>query len=392
MKTNQLIGAFIIGATLISCGGDQQGKSTEELLESNNLEELKQKRDELSNQEHNLIVEIEKLSAAIAKLDTNKRMPLISVFPIVQQEFKHYVEVQGSIDTKQNVILFPEYSGVLKKLSVKEGQRVSAGQLLASIEDGGLAQQVNLAEIQLDLSKTTFERQKRLWEQKIGSEMQFLQAKATYEGQQKSVAQLKSQLAKTQITAPFSGIVDEIMIEEGNVVGPGQMGVMRIINMKQMFVEAYVPETYIAAVNKGKSVKIEIPVLNSTIDGTVSQASNYIKPDNRSFKIEAVLANEDGMIKPNMTAKVQINDYTSEKAILVPQNIISENADGETFLYVAEPAGKGKATAKRTIVKLGKSQGKMVEVLEGLKPGFTVIQEGARTVLDGQKVQIIKNS
>lgn len=389
MKTKQIIGAFIVSAALASCGGAQEGKSVDDIIANNDLGELKEKHNELVTQEHELTAQIEKLSTAMALLDSNKVKPLVSVYTIKPEEFKHYVEVQGSIDTKQNVILYPEYSGVLKNVAVKEGQRVSAGQLLASIEDGGLAQQVNSAEIQLDLSKTTFERQKRLWEQKIGSEMQFLQAKATYEAQQKSVAQLKSQLAKTQITAPFAGIVDEIMIEQGNVVGPGQMGIMRVINMNQMYVESDVPETFISAISKGISVKVEIPVLNQTIDGIISQASNYIKPDNRSFRVEAILANKDGMIKPNMTARLKINDYTAENAILIPQSIISEDSEGQQYVYKVN-ANKTESITERVFIKTGKKGGDFIEVLEGLSPNDLVIKEGARTVKDKQEVEIIK--
>jgi RND family efflux transporter MFP subunit len=389
MKTKQLIGAFIISATLASCGGAQQGKSVDEIIENNDLVELKEKHNELITQEHELAGQIEKLGTAIALLDSHKVRPLVSVYTVKTEEFKHYVEVQGSIDTKQNIVLFPEYAGVLTKVLVKEGQQVSSGQLLATIEDGGLAQQVNQMEIQADLSRTTFDRQKRLWDQKIGSEMQFLQAKANYEAQQKSVSQLKSQLEKTQIRAPFSGIVDEIMIDEGNVVGPGQMGVMRLINMGQMFVESDVPETYISAIAKGRSVQVEIPVLNQTIDGIISQASNYIKPDNRSFRVEAVLQNKDGMIKPNMTARLKINDYTSENALLIPQSIISEDSEGKQYVYKVNSKNT-EPFVERVFIKTGKKGGDFIEVLEGLSPNDQVIKEGARTVKDKQEIEIIK--
>ncbi len=389
MKTNQLIGAFIVSAVLASCGGAQKGKSVDEIIANNDLGELKEKHSELVTQENELTAQIEKLTTAMALLDSNKVRPLVSVYKVTPEEFKHYVEVQGSIDTKQNVVLYPEYSGVLKNVVVKEGQQVSAGQLLASIEDGGLAQQVNSAEIQLDLSKTTFERQERLWEQKIGSEMQFLQAKANYEAQQKTVAQLTSQLAKTQITAPFSGIVDEIMIEEGNVVGPGQMGVMRVINMSQMYVESDVPETFISAISKGKSVKVEIPVLNQTIDGVISQASNYIKPENRSFRVEAILENKEAMIKPNMTARLRINDYTSDNAILIPQSIISEDSEGQQYVYRVNTSASAPIT-ERVFIQTGKKGGDLIEVIEGLSANDLIIKEGARTVKDKQEIEIIK--
>jgi RND family efflux transporter MFP subunit len=254
-----------------------------------------------------------------------------------------------------------------------------------------LSQQLAQIQVQAELAKTTYERQKRLWDQKIGSEIQFLQTKSSYESTQNAVSQIKNQLAKTSVTAPFSGVIDDVITEQGSVVVPGQSQLIRIVNLKDMYIEAEVPESYIASVTKGKDVEIFFPILGKTINSKVRQVSNYINPNNRSFKVEVSVPDNGGLIKPNLTAKLRINDYTNEKAILIPQSVISENANGEQYAYVTTEANdSSKAKAIRAIIKTGKRQGDYVEVLSVLKHDDSVILEGARSVSDGQSVEILK--
>ena len=281
--------------------------------------------------------------------------------------------------------------GILKSILVKEGQRVVKGQLLATIDDGGLSSQVAQLEATTALAKTTFERQKRLWDQEIGSEIQFLQAKTNYEAQENTLKQLKSQLSKASVRAPFSGVIDDVIKEPVTVLvgGPGSE-IFRIVNLNNMYVEAEVPERYIASITKNKEVKVSFPVLGETIESSVKQVGSFINPNNRSFRIEVPVANKSGNVKPNLTAKLQINDYSQDKAILIPQSIISENANGEQFVY----AIKGKnadneAVAERVIIKTGKTQGNYIEVLENLSVGTEIIDEGARSVNNGQTVKVI---
>ena len=244
-------------------------------------------------------------------------------------------------------------------------------------------------EVQAQLAKTTFERQKRLWEQKIGSEIQYLQAKTNYESAQNAVDQLKSQLGKTSIRAPFSGVIDDVITDQGTVVSPGQ-GVFRIVNLKDMYIKADVPERFLSSVIPGKEVSIEIPMLATTIESTVRQTGNYINPNNRSFSIEVDVPNKDGNVKPNLTAKVKINDYSNESAILIPLNVISENSENQQYVYKADSNGEeNRAVAKRKIIKTGKTQGDYIEVLDGLAAGDVIIVEGARSVKDGQEVKIL---
>lgn len=328
--------------------------------------------------------------AAISSLDTIKKYPLVTAFQVKTNNFNHFLELQGSVATKQNLILYPEFSGLLTKVYVKEGQKVTKGQLLASIDDGGMSQQVAQMEVQFSLAKTTFERQKRLWEQKIGSEIEFLQAKATYEGQENAVNQMKSQLAKTSVRAPFSGVIDDVITEQGTVVGAGASKLIRIVNLDNMYIEAEVPEGYLSSIIPGKTVEIYFPVLGETLNTKVDQVSNYINPNNRTFKITIQIPNKEKHIKPNLTAKIKINDYSSEQAVLIPQSIISENSLGEQYIFIAQNINKdNEATTKKMIVKTGKTQGDFVEILEGLASDDIIVNEGARNVKDGQNVKIL---
>lgn len=296
--------------------------------------------------------------------------------------------------------------GILRRVYVKEGQRVKKGQLLATIDDGGISSQLAQLEATTDLAKTTYERQKRLWDQKIGSEIQYLQAKTNFEAQKNTINQLKSQLSKASIRAPFSGVIDDVMKEAGTVIAPGQGSeVFRIVNLNNMYVEAEVPESYIKNVTIGKNVEVYFPVLGKTVTAKIRQVGNFINPSNRAFKIEVSIPNKEGNIKPNLTARLEINDYTNTKAILIPQSIISENAEGEQYIYLIHSKKNNKyAVAKKTIIKTGKTQGDVIEVLSTkiitekngekkvfLRPmsaGSEVVSEGARSVNDGQKVEI----
>ncbi|CDF77882.1 RND family efflux transporter MFP subunit [Formosa agariphila KMM 3901] len=373
----------------ISCGGKE--KSVDEILAEGNLENIRAKRTELETQQIALSDQIKLIDEKIESLDDTKKLPLVTTVKAVSENFVHYLELQGSVQTKQNIVIYPETSGILQNVFVKEGQTVSKGQALAKIDDGGLEQQVAQMEIQLALAETTFERQKRLWDQKIGSEIQFLQAKSSYEAQEQSVNQLKSQLAKTTIVAPFSGVIDDIITDQGSVVMPGQSQLIRIVNLKDMYIETEVPENYITDVVEGKQVKVEFPVLGTSVETKIRQASNFINPANRTFKVEVAVPNKEKNIKPNLTAKLRINDYTNENAVLIPLSIISENANGEQYIYaVKNKEANDEGVAERVIIKTGKTQGDIIEVLSGIEAGTEIINEGARSVRDGQTVKVIK--
>ncbi len=380
---------LLLSILLASCG-EQKKNSVEKVLESDNLETIRKKRGELVNEQDAINEKIKLLDEKIATLDTVQHVPLITTITAKTEEFKHILELQGNVTTKDLLVITPEYNGILTNVYVKEGQQVSKGQTLAKIDDGGLSQQLAQLKIQADLAKTTYERQKRLWDQNIGSEIQYLQAKSTYESQQEAVNQMQQQIAKTVVKAPFSGTIDDVITEQGSVVAAGVSSLMRIVNLNNMYIETEVPERYVSNVTKGRDVIVELPVLNKKIDTKIRQAGDVINPANRTFKVEIEVPNKDKSIKPNLTAKLKINDYTNEEAILIPQSVISENAEGEQYVYVVTNKNeKGIGNAKRVIIETGKTQGDVIEILNGLETGAEIIKEGARSVRDGQSVEVI---
>jgi len=383
--------AFVIlTSVLISCG-EEKKNTIEDIVSSGTLKELTAKKKEITTNLEAVNKDLAAINRAISKKDTLQKLPLVTTITAKAEVFKHYIELQGSVKTKQNILVYPEMPGILKSIAVKEGQKVSKGQLLAMINDGGLSNQVAQLAATTQLAKTMFERQKRLWDQKIGSEMQFLQTKTNYKAQKNSLEQLKKQQSKAAIRAPFSGVIDDIFKEEGTVIAPGiGAEVFRIINLDKMYIEAEVPESYITSVKKNKEVTVNFPVLDKTLNSKITQVGSFINPNNRSFKIEIPVINKDGNIKPNLTAKLQINDYTDKKAILIPQSLISENANGAQFVYIIKDKKANKeAIAERIIIVTGKTQGDLIEVLENLPIGTEIIEEGARSVNNGQAVKVI---
>ncbi len=371
---------------LASCG-KEKNKSVESIIESNDLVAIRNKKTKIVSKQKEMTDQLKQLDEAIAKLDVVKKVPLITIFKVKDTIFNHYLELQGSVTTKDLLVIYPEFSGTLTDVFVKEGQSVKKGQLLAKVDDGGLSQQLGQLQIQFELAKTTFDRQQRLWNQKIGSELQFLQAQSNYQAQAKAVSQLQQQIEKTSVRAPFSGTIDDVITEQGSVVAAGQSQLIRIVNLDKMYIETNVPEKYINHISKNKKVQIEFPVLGKSMLSKVRQVGNYINPANRTFKIEIAIPNKNRNIKPNLTARLKINDYSNQRALLIPQSIISENAKGEQFVYVIK--NENATIAKKIIVKTGKTQGDVIEILSGLSDGDEIISEGARSVTDGQTVKIL---
>jgi membrane fusion protein (multidrug efflux system) len=375
---------------LISCSGGNKEVNVDEVVKSKDLDKIKSSREIVHKEYEKLVAELAKLDKAIAELEPNKKNPLVKTITVKDTLFNHYIEIQGNVDTKENIVISPEYSGILTQLYVKAGQKVSKGQVLARIDDGGMSAQLAQAETQLALAKTTFERQKNLWDQKIGSEIQFLQAKTSLESQQKVVAQIKSQLNKTNVVAPFSGTIDEVMTERGKVVAPG-MNLFRIVNLSNMYVTANVPENYIPQLKLGANVDVFLNALGKSYKGKVRQVGNYINPNNRTFSIEIALPNPDNLLRPNQVAILKIEDYKNPKAILLPENIVQETADGSKVIYTIGSIGNentAKVTQKK--IELGYTSGAFVEVKSGLTTGETVVTEGAKSLKDGITVEVIK--
>ena len=377
--TKKLLLFTALSVFLISCSDKETNTPIDTLLASKNLVSIKAKRAELQAQ-------ITKIDAALATLETAKvEEALVSVVTVKDTVFSHYLEVQGNVQTKENLIIYPQFSGILTSLNVTAGQRVSKGQVLGTIDDGGLSQQLAQVQSQLALAKTTFERQKRLWDQKIGSEIQYLQAQTNMVSQQKAVSQINAQLAKTKIIAPFSGVIDETLIERGQVVGPGQ-GLMRIVNLNNMYVSTSVPETYIGKLNTGTNVDVYLTSLNKTYTGRIRQVANNINPNNRTFSIEVSVPNKENLLRPNQVAKLKIVDYTSKNAVVVPTNVVQEDGEKNNFVYIVTNATATTGVAKKVIVTVGQSSNNATEILSGLSANDIVVTEGVNTISDGMKL------
>jgi len=381
--------SLILVSFLLSSCKNVKKKSVEEIIATNNLELIRKKKTELDASAQEILVQLKQLEKTIKILDPQEKIPLITTFHAKESIFNHFVELQGNVNTNQNLVIYPEFSGVLSGVYVKEGQKVSKGQILAKIDDGGLSQQLSQLKIQSNLAKTTFERQERLWNQKIGSEIQYLQAKAAYESQLEATKQLQQQIGKTVVRAPFSGTIDDVITDQGSVVAPGQSQLFRIVNLDDMYIETDVPERYVSDIIKGKEVNVVFPFLGKEINAKVRQAGNFINPANRTFRVEVAIPNKDTAIKPNLTAKLKINDYTNKKAILIPQSIISENAEGQQYVYTITNKVENKARVKREFIETGRTQGDYIEVLSGIVNDEEIIDEGARSVKDGQEVKIL---
>ena len=373
MKKVVLIATSLL---LIACGE----KSTDDLIKDKNITELK-------NRKATIQAELEKIDAALLKGNkAPESEALVSVLTIKDTVFNHYLEIQGNVNTKENILVQPEFGGTLTALNVKAGQRVSKGQILGKVDDAGMSQQLASIENQYALAKTTFERQKNLWDKKIGSEIQFLQAQAQMISAQKSVAQMRAQVAKTVIRAPFSGTIDEVFVERGQVVAPSPQGLMRIVNLSNMYVSTTVPETYIGKLKVGTVVDVFLTSLGKTYKGKVRQVANFINPSNRSFGIEVSVPNPDNLLRPNQVAKLKIIDYTVNNAIIVPTNVVQEDGEHNKFVFIATNVTGKKGVAKKVVVKVGKSSDNVTEILIGLTANDVIVTEGANNIADGMKL------
>ncbi len=387
-KSISLLGLFLL---LLSCLQETVGPSETFNLENKSLEDLKTQKANVSIQVSDLNLKLDQINIAIRKLegDREKRV-LITAFSTKTEPFEHLIEVQANIKTRQNVLLYPEFAGRLVQLHVEEGQNVKKGTLLAVIDDAGIQDQLDQVKLQLELAKTTYERTKRLWEQKIGSEMMFLEAQTRYKSAKKQVSQIRQQLAKTKVYAPFNGIVDEIPARVGSNLAPAMTPIMRIVNLKSMYAESDVPENYLSNIKKGSKAMVTIPVLNQTQTTEIHQIGNFITPSNRTFRVEAPLENPDGLIKPNLNARLNMIDYANPEAIIIPFRIVRENANGESFVFIlTQPEENNSYTAEQRIIKLGKSKDEMIEVISGLSPGELVVDEGVSLLVDNQKIKRI---
>ena len=373
---------------IISCG-PKNSKSTEEILATNDYTLIQKRKGEIKTQINDLKFELNRLDNVLEKIDTDKNLFLVSAIKLKYKNFSHYLNFQGSLDTDQNVVIYPELPGLLKNIYVKQGDKVKKGQIIAKISDNGLTDQLEQLKLQRNLAKTTFERQKKLWDQKIGSEIQYLQAETNFKSLEKKISQMRDQEGKTRILAPFDGTIDDVIADIGSNLAPGLTPIFRIINIEQMKVSAEIPEIHIPYIKQNKNVKIYVPILDKQILGKISSVGNFINPNNRSFSIEIKLLNKSNELKPNMTVSLEINDYQNKRAILIPSKDILEDEEGNFYVYKLVIDSNENYKSNKVMIQKGKSYNNMTEIKSGLKENDLIINDGLRQVEDGQTVKVI---
>ncbi|TVR80865.1 MAG: efflux RND transporter periplasmic adaptor subunit [Chitinophagaceae bacterium] len=364
---------------MVSCGSSETDK-----LE-NMQRELEEKREKFES----LKIEIEQLETEIASLrqDTITTGRMVTLRPVEVSDFEHYIEAQGLVQADLNISLSAEMSGAVRNINVREGDYVRKGQLLVRQNEENIRNSIAEVESALELATTTYERQKNLWAENIGSEIQYLQAKNQKESLEKNLNTLNTQLNMLNIKSPIDGYIDEVFVKIGDVLSPGTP-VVRIVNLENVYVRADVPERFLTSVKKGDNVKVRFPLINKEENAAISSVGQFINPGNRTFKIDIQLKNEEGLLKPNLLSVVRIMDYFSKDAIVIPTRLVQQYFD-EEFVYVRKMDGQQSLAEKRNIVS-GKTYGGITEILEGLTDEDMLIDAGFRDIADGQKIRVNK--
>jgi membrane fusion protein, multidrug efflux system len=374
MKTiNLSITGLVLLIMISACNGDKKTQ----------LSKLKEQQAELNDKIKNLENELQSLQKG--DLDTTK-FKFIGLTTVEKGPFDHFIRVQGKLDGDQNAAAYAEVPGTVITKYADVGQKVVKGQVLAQIDDQQYRKQLQGLESQYKFAEEMFEKQKRLWEQKIGSEVQYLQAKTSKESLDRQIASLKEQLDKFKIKAPITGTIEECNIKVGGVVTPDpRLAAYRIVEFKNLKVSAEVSEAYSAMVHIGDKLIIMFPDANKEVEASVSFVSKYINPVNRTFLIETKISSSSPDLKANMIAIVQINDYHSDNSIKIPMNITQTDLKG-SYVYVVRPKEKNNAAFKQSVV-IGNSYNGVAEIIDGLTEGDKVVSVGYQEIVDGEYVR-----
>lgn len=347
---------------------------------------LETKRAELNK----LTLEVAQLEAEISSEDPSfgaKKARLVTVASVETTDFEHYVEIQGSIEADDMVDVTSETSGRIISLKVKEGDPVRKGQLVAELDLEVLKKQIAELETSLDLANTVYERQKRLWDQNIGSELQYLEAKNNKERLEKGLETLSFNLDKAKVYAPISGVVETEVLHAGEIASPG-MAIVQILNTSRLKAMASVPENYLKTVSSGESVKVSVPALDWETEARITQIGRVIDPSNRTFEVEVALGDPSGKLKPNLLAYVHLKDYEEKGVITVPLDQIQEEVGGKKYLFVVDRSGAD-TVARKVYVKIGRTNNDGdVVVTDGLQGNEELIMEGARGLVDKELIDI----
>jgi RND family efflux transporter MFP subunit len=316
----------------------------------------------------------------------NERIPVVTAVEAQIGDFKHFVEVQGVVIAEDLVQVTSEIPGRIKQLFIKEGDRVTKGQKIAALDLESLGKQLDELQTALELAQTVYDKQKRLWEQNIGSEIQFLEAENGVERLKKSIATLEFQISKGIIFAPRGGVIEQVLLQTGEMAGGG-MPIVQILDDNQLKVEGNVPETLLKSVGVGDEVEVEFPILEEKVKGVIRQIGRVIDPSNRTFKIEIDIPNQK-WLKPNLLAFILINDYSELDVLKVPLDLVQQDVSGDRYIMVMEEKGGSHLAVKR-VVETGPAFGGEIVVRSGINASEMLIKEGARSLIDGQKITLV---
>jgi len=369
---------FFIGALLLTAVACDQNGSDEVSRKKAELESKKADAAELR-------LEIDRLEKEIAVLDPNfgrsqRKSLLITTTTPQTEAFAHFVEVTGSVRSRRNVNISSELSGRIQQIPAVEGMRVSKGAVLVRIDDESIQRNIGEIETQLELARTVYERQKRLWDQQIGTEMQYLEAKNRVEGLEKNIATIRTQQGRATIRAPFDGTVESISVRAGEVIQPGSP-ILNFIGESDLYIEGDISERYVGIMDKGDSVEITFPSLNKTISSRVSAVGSVINPNNRTFKIEIFLPTLE-RVKPNMISVLKIMDYQQPTAVTVPTYLILQDNMGE-YVFVVE-----NEIARKQYIERGMTYNERTEITSGLTGSELLVDKGFREVGENMRVNI----
>lgn len=362
---------------LVSCGASSvEDKQSE-------LESLKAEARELEAKIAALEKELYETGMAA---ETTSSEILVAALTVAPANFIHEVEVRGAVQSRKNVLVSAETMGRVERINVSEGQKVSAGTPLVTLDADILRNNISEVETSLELAEAVFVRQKNLWDQNIGTEIQFLQAKNNRDALEKRLATLKTQLKQYQVQSPFAGVVDDVIVKVGEMAQPG-VPLIRVVNPDEMYIKADVSEAFLGKFNQGDVARIYFPVQDKSFEATIASVSKVINEQNRTFTIEVALpSTRDAYFQPNQVAVLQLTDYQNESALVVPTKLIQTDADGK-FVYVAtQENGKNIAMKKR--IKTGLSFNSKTEIVEGLASGDKIIEKGYRDVNEGSEIKL----
>ncbi len=334
-------------------------------------------------QQHELTQKIADLEKELAGTE-EKEIIKVKVEEINPQTFEHFIEVTGKVEAINDVDVSPESAGIIEDVFVKEGQKINKGEIMATLRSEALQRSLDQLKIQYDLAVTNYKRQKNLWDQNIGSEMQFLQAKTNMESLEKQMEGLKAQLEMSDIKSPVTGVVDVIYQKKGEIGSP-QIPFAKVVNIDKIKIYGDVSESYLTKIKNGDLVNVFFPAINEEVTTNIQQIGNVIDPNNRTFRIRLNMDNQNKMIKPNLVSIIKIRDYKANDAIVVPSLFVKEDFRGE-YTFIAEKANNTDV-AKKVYVTSGVTNNNMTEITSGLLPGMKVISEGYNQVADGTLIQ-----